>query len=43
MNVVESIITMELNEVIAFECLEYETVDMVVKISGAYNYKYIVD
>ncbi|WP_255326105.1 hypothetical protein [Veillonella sp. ICM51a] len=43
MNVVESIITMELNEVIAFEYLEDETVDMVVKIHEVNNDKYVVD
>jgi hypothetical protein len=43
MNVVESIIIMELNEVIDFECLEDETVDMVVKIHEVNNDKYVVD
>ena len=37
-----SIITMEPNEVTDFECLEDGTVNVVVKIPGANNDKYVV-
>lgn len=38
-----SIITMEPNEVTDFECLEDGTVNVVVKIPGANNDKYVVE
>jgi hypothetical protein len=38
-----SIITMELNEVIDFECVEDDTVNVVVKIYEVNNDKYFVD